>query len=62
MRKIFNNIPIFMAICTIEKSKTKKEAKHNAVRKLLELLHKEYLFSEQTEPVNELKKSIENDF
>ena len=45
-----------------KKSKTKKEAKHNAVRKLLELLHKKYLFSEQTEAVNVLKKPIENDF
>ena len=64
---------IFVATCEIrkemyiyismgEKSKTKKEAKHNSARKLLEILYRDYLFSEQTEPENESKKPIKNDF
>ena len=66
-----SHMPIFVATCEIGKesniyismggkSKTKKEAKHNSVRKLLELLHKEYLFSEQTEPENEFKTPVGN--
>ena len=35
-----------------EKSKKKKEAKHSSARKLLELLHREYLFNEQSPKIN----------
>ena len=61
MCKIFSNIPIFMAICTIErwKKKSLSTVKHKSYQKIL---YRDYLFSEQTEPVNELKKPIENDF
>ena len=65
-------MPIFVATCGIQKglntyistgenSKTKKEAKHNSARKLLEFLYKDYLFSEQREPENDLKITVEND-
>ena len=68
-----SHMPIFVATCEIqkemniyismgEKSKTKKEAKHNSARKLLEILNRDYLFSEQTESENESKKPIENNF
>ena len=64
-------MPIFVAACEIrkelniyksmgEKPKTKKEAKHNSARKLLELLHREYLFIEQTEPENKFKSPVGN--
>ena len=54
----FNNIPTFVAncmvikdcinyTCTSERSTNKKKAKHDAARKLLELLNKNYVFSEQ---------------
>ena len=42
-----------------EKSKAKKEAKYNSARKLLEFYYRDYLFSEQTEPGNKLKKPAE---
>ena len=61
MCKFPSNIPILIAICTIRKSKTKREAKHNSARKLLEFLYKDYLFSEQREPENKFKKPVEND-
>ena len=54
----FNNIPTFVANCTVikdcinytctsERSTNKKQAKHDAARKLSELLNKDYVFSEQ---------------
>ena len=66
-----SHMPIFLATCDIQKelntlistggkSKTKKESKHSSVRKLLEFLYKDYLFSEKTEPENEFKKPVEN--
>ena len=42
------------------KFKNKKEGKHNSARKLLEFLYKDYLFSEQREPENDLKIPVEN--
>ena len=66
-----SHMPIFVATCENqkelntyismgEKSKTKKEAKHNPARKLLDFLYKDYLFNEQTEPENEFRKPVEN--
>ena len=54
----FNNIPTFVANCTVikdctnytctsERSTNKKQAKHNAARKLLDFLNKKYVFSNQ---------------
>ena len=54
-----NNIPTFIANCTVikdciayshtsgEQSLNKTHAKHDAARKVLELLNKNYVFSEQ---------------
>ena len=53
-----NSIPTFIANCTVikdcirysctsEQSSSKKHAKHDAARKVLELLNKSYVFSEQ---------------
>ena len=53
-----SNIPILIAICTIRKSRNKREIKDNLARKLLEFLYKDYLFSEQREPENKLKKPV----
>ena len=53
-----NNVPTFIANCTVikdcitysctsEQSPNKKHAKHDTARKVLELLNKNYVFSEQ---------------
>ena len=47
-------------MCTIKRSNPNKEAKHRSAQKLLVLLYKDYLFSEQTEPENEFRKPVEN--
>ena len=66
----FNNIPTFVANCTVikdcinctctsERSTNKKEAKHNAARNLLDFLDKNYVFSNQNR-LGSSPKNFEN--
>ena len=46
MCKFPSNIPILIAICTIKRSKTYREAKRSSVQNILEYLQNECIFSE----------------